>query len=160
MRYLTYSELIFINGRLLNDVGIQSGTQKIRDIDLLLASEQRPQASAFGADAYPTLHEKAGALLHSLARNHPFRDGNKRTAVLSAILMLAVNGEQVMWDAQEALDIVLAMAQGQRDVRHFVAWLHTIPTDAHAEPDLTRDTQHIDELIVQHQWLLDELARQ
>jgi prophage maintenance system killer protein len=36
------------------------------------------QATAFGEDAYPTIHEKAAALLHSLARNHPFVDGNKR----------------------------------------------------------------------------------
>ena len=56
LRYLTYSELIFINGRILKDTAIQAGTQKIRDIDLLLAAEQRPQASAFGSDAYPTLN--------------------------------------------------------------------------------------------------------
>lgn len=160
MRFLTYSELIFINGRLLGDPAIQTGTQKIRDIDLLLASEQRPQASAFGADAYPTLPDKAGALLHSLARNHPFRDGNKRTAVLSAVFMLAVNGQRVQWNADEALALVLAMAQGQRDVPDFASWLQTIPVEAAPEPDLDTDTAHIDRLIAEHQWLLDELARQ
>ena len=55
-----------------------SGKQKIRDIDLLLAAEQRPQSSAFGQDAYQTIEEKSAALLHSVARNHPFKDGNKR----------------------------------------------------------------------------------
>ena len=55
MRYPTYSELIFINGRLLKVPAIQAGTKKVRDIDLLLAAVERPRASAFGADAFPSL---------------------------------------------------------------------------------------------------------
>jgi death-on-curing protein len=160
LRYLTYSELIFINGRILNDSAIQAGTQKIRDIDLLLAAEQRPQASAFGADAYPTLNEKAVALLHSLARNHPFKDGNKRTAVVCLLFMLEVNGQRAIWQAQEALARILAIAEGRASVEDFATWLHTEPMDESPEPDLERDTAHIDALLHTHQWLLAELAKQ
>jgi len=46
----------------------------------------RPQPTAFGADAYQDVHSKAAALLHSLVNNHPFIDGNKRTAVLAMIV--------------------------------------------------------------------------
>jgi len=56
------------------------GPDMLRDFGLLDSAVMRPQASAFGDDAYPTIHEKAAALLHGLARNHPFVDGNKRTA--------------------------------------------------------------------------------
>lgn len=160
MRYLTYSELIFINGRILNDPNIQAGKQKVRDIDLLLAAEQRPQASAFGQDAYPTLAEKAGALLHSLARNHPFKDGNKRTATVCAVFMLEVNGQQPIWDAAEALALILDMAAGRADVDEWAAWLRTVPVEPHPDPDAERDTAHIDHLLRAHAWLLDELAKQ
>lgn len=160
MRYLTYSELIFINGRILQDTAIQSGTQKIRDIDLLLAAEQRPQASAFGADAYPTLAEKAGALLHSLARNHPFRDGNKRTAVVAALFMLEVNGQQPRWQPSAALEMVMELAEGRIHADAFARWLHTDPIADAPIADLARDTAHIDALLTTHHWLLAELAYQ
>jgi death-on-curing protein len=158
LRYLTTSELIFINGRILRDRAIQTGAQKIRDLDLLLAAQQRPQASVFGADAYPTLPAKAGALLHSIARNHPFRDGNKRTAVISALFFLEINGHQAHWVPAEALGVILDMAEGRAQVDDFALWLKTRPASARLQPDEHADTAHIDALLGEHQWLLDELA--
>lgn len=70
----------------------------VRDQDLFEASVARPQVSAFGADAYPTLFFKAAALLHGIARNHPLVDGNKRTAWNAAWVFLAVNGVPVTDD--------------------------------------------------------------
>lgn len=46
------------------------GEMAVRDLGLLAAAAERPQASVFGQDAYPTLAERAAALMHSLARNH------------------------------------------------------------------------------------------
>jgi death on curing protein len=159
MRYPTYSELIFINGRILGDADIQSGKKKVRDIDLLLAAEQRPQASAFGQDAYSTLKEKATVLLHSISRNHPFADGNKRTATISALFLLAINGEKVVWNQQAAVDRIINVAEGRTEPEAFVVWLQTEPVDEMAtEPDLARDTLIIDTLIAEQRWLLDELA--
>ena len=159
-RYVSYSELIFINGRILNDPAIQAGKQKVRDIDLLLAAEQRPQSSAFGQDAYGTLAEKAVVLLHSLARNHPFKDGNKRSAVLAMLFMLEINGWGVRWEPAEALDKILDMAEGRCAWEAFAAWLPLVPLDSAPvpEPDLDRDVARIDRLIAEHRWLLDELA--
>jgi death on curing protein len=59
------------------------GPEGIRDLGLLESAVARPFQSAFGADAYPTIILKAIALFHSLVSNHPFRDGNKRTAVVA-----------------------------------------------------------------------------
>jgi death-on-curing protein len=159
MRYPTYSELIFINGRILGDTDIQSGKKKVRDIDLLLAAEQRPQASAFGQDAYATLKGKATVLLHSVARNHPFADGNKRTATISALFLLAINGEKVVWNQQAAVDRILNVAEGRTEPDSFAAWLVTEASNELAlEPDTARDTLMIDTLIAEQKWLLDELA--
>jgi death-on-curing protein len=158
MRYVTYSELIFINGTLLGEAALLTGKQKVRDLDLLLAAEQRPQASAFGADAYPTLPEKAAALLHSIARNHPFRDGNKRTATVAALFMLAINGQRVLWQPADALHMILEVAEGRHAVATLAAWLQTQPCPPQLIADESRDTRLIHALVTEHQWLLDELA--
>lgn len=159
MRYPTYSELIFINGKIVNEPDIMTGKRKVRDIDLLLAAEQRPQSSAFGADAYPTLDEKAAALLHSLARNHPFTDGNKRTAVVGALFLLAINGAGVVWEPAEALELIVSIAEGHAPWRAFADTLRTVPIPPAPEPDAERDTAIIDRIIAEQGWLLDELAR-
>lgn len=157
-RYPSYSELIFINGRILNDPDLQSGKKKVRDIDLLLAAEQRPQSSAFGEDAYPNLKEKAVVLFHSISRNHPFADGNKRTATVAALFLLAINGEKVVWKPQSALDRILNVAEGRTEFQDFVKWLQTEPCESSLEPDIKRDTMIIDRIIEEQKWLLDELA--
>ncbi|MBC7870995.1 MAG: Fic family protein, partial [Chitinophagaceae bacterium] len=95
IRYVTVSELIYINGCILENANLMSGKQKVRDLDLLQAAAQRPEASAFGEDAFRELPEKTAALLHALARNHPFTDGNKRTATVAALFMFTINGWRV-----------------------------------------------------------------
>jgi death-on-curing protein len=157
MRYVTLSELIYINGAVLGSESIMTGRQKIRDIVLLESAVQRPQASAFGADAYPTLAEKAAALLHSLARNHPFTDGNKRTAAVAVVFMLAVNGRDVCWDQADALERILAAAQNTLDVPALAAWLPTVEGTPAPEADRTYDTALIDRILHEQKWLLDEL---
>lgn len=159
MRYLTLSELIYINGKVLGNENIATGKQKVRDIVMLEAAEARPAASAFGQDAYPTLEEKAAALLHSIARNHPFTDGNKRTATVSMLFMMQVNGARVMWDAVEALDVIVRVAENQIDVPVLANWLvkQMHPVEASPEPDADADMQTIAGLMQEHRWLLDEL---
>jgi death-on-curing protein len=156
MRYLTYSELIFINGKLLNDPKILEG-RLIRDVDLLLAAELRPQASAFGADAFPTLEEKAAVLLHGIARYHPFRDGNKRTATVATLFMLEVNGQRPVWQPAEALQAILDVAEGRWDIPDIVKWFKLVPVASMTEPDAETDSRAIERIIKDHRWLLNEL---
>ena len=68
------------------------GAGGCRDINLLESAVARPFHSAFGEDAYPTILEKAVALFHSLNSNHPFHDGNKRTAIIALDDFLVANG--------------------------------------------------------------------
>ena len=145
---------------IVNAPDIMTGKKKVRDIDLLLAAEQRPQMSAFGEDAYATLHDKAAALLHSLARNHPFTDGNKRTATVGALFLLAINGEKVIWDQTDALVKILDVAEGRTGWQPFAEWLQTEPIPPALEPDADRDTLIIEQIIREQVWLLHELSEQ
>jgi death-on-curing protein len=87
----------------------------VRDYGLLESALARPQASAFGQDAYPGLHEKAAALLHSLARNHALVDGNKRLALAATIAFLGVNGIRLTLSNDAAYEFVIAVATGDLD---------------------------------------------
>lgn len=160
MRLLTLSELIFINSRVVENPDMATGKRKVRDIELLEAAAQRPEASAFGADAYPTLPEKIAALFHSLARNHPFTDGNKRTAALAALFMAEVNGQRLAWAEPDALEMIVDAAQDGLDVPVLAAWFaaQMQPCTAAPEPDALRDTAMIDRLMTEHKPLLDALA--
>ncbi len=159
MRYLTLSELLYINGKILNNQKILSGTQEIRDMALLEAAVARPAASAFGQDAYQTLNDKVAALFHSIARNHPFTDGNKRTATVGAIFMFQVNGQRVVWQPQDALAVILAVAEGQRDMTSLAQWFPLEPGEPSPRADAQQDMLNIARIIEEHRWLLDELSQ-
>ena len=158
VRYLQADELVYINGKVLNNKKILRGEINIRDRERLEAAVARPASSAFGEDAYKTLQEKVAAMMHSVARNHPFTDGNKRTAIMATVFMLYVNGYDVDWSAEDALEIVIQVAEGKLDMPEFAAWLPLKSGQASHMPDSEQDMRLIDALIEQHQWLLTELA--
>jgi death on curing protein len=90
----------------------------ICDVGLLDSAVNRPRASAFGDDAYPTLDLKAAALLHSMTKNDALVDGNKRVAWLSTVVYCDLNGYvpelsdddafQIVWDiARDSLDVAV-----------------------------------------------------
>lgn len=94
---------------------------EVRDWGLLDASAARPRATAFGSDAYTDLSEKAAALLHSLARNHPLVDGNKRLALAATLAFLGVNGVRLTLTNDEAYRLVVDVAAGRLDEVAFIA---------------------------------------
>jgi death-on-curing protein len=88
----------------------------IRDEGLLFSGLARPAASAFGVDAYPELERKAAALLHSLARNHPLFDGNKRFAWYLTLAFLRLNEHRIVMPTDTAFDLVLGVARGDLEL--------------------------------------------
>ena len=78
MILLSTEDLLHIAERTLEEV-------LLRDLGLLEAAAARPATTAFGELAYPSIHEKAAALLHSVARNHALVDGNKRLSLAAVI---------------------------------------------------------------------------
>jgi death-on-curing protein len=87
----------------------------VRDVGLLESALGRPRATVFGEDAYPALHTKAAALLHSSARNHALVDGNKRLAWAATAVFLGINGHRVSTGNDEVVELVLAVAAGDLD---------------------------------------------
>lgn len=87
----------------------------VRDLGLLDSACHRPQASLFGQEAYPTLAAKAAALMHSLASNRALIDGNKRLALLAAVVFLRINGHVLDLTDDEAFDLTMSVAAGQLD---------------------------------------------
>ena len=85
---------------------------EVRDYGLLESALARPRAAVFGQDAYPNLHLKAAALLHSLARNHVLVDGNKRLAWIACRTFLAINAEWVSAPEDERFDFVIGVPTG------------------------------------------------
>ncbi|MFW5748161.1 MAG: type II toxin-antitoxin system death-on-curing family toxin [Chloroflexota bacterium] len=117
MYYLSAADVYSINQEVLGREPI------VRDRRLLQAAVARPFTRMFGQEAYPTLAEKAAALLHSLAHDHLFADGNKRTAHQAVLRFLRENGVEVRWSADEAYDVILDIAKGRYGVPEVARWL-------------------------------------
>jgi death on curing protein len=121
--YLDVENLLHIAERIFGNV-------EKRDIGLLESAAARPAASAFSEDAYPTIHEKAAALIHSIARNHALVDGNKRLALAGGIAFLGVNGLRLTMSEDEAYEFIIDIASGELDDVQDIASLlrrHTTP---------------------------------
>lgn len=118
MIYLTAAELLHVARR------ATGANVDVRDHGLLQSAAARPQATVGGQDAYPDLATKAAALLHSLARNHPLLDGNKRLALAATIAFVGVNGQRLTLTNDEAYDLTMAAAEGAlNDVEHIAEQL-------------------------------------
>lgn len=107
--YLSVDDLLTVAAGIL-------GAVDLRDPGLLASACARPQTTVFGDEAYPTVADKAAALLHSLARNHPLVDGNKRLAWAATRVFCLLNNRDVRFTVDEAEVLVLAAATGEFDV--------------------------------------------
>jgi death on curing protein len=106
--HLDLDDLLYVARRTLGDV-------EVRDIGLLDSAATRPRSTAFGEEAYPSIHDKAAALVHSLARTQPLVDGNKRLALGATIAFHGLNGYRLTLSNDEAYDLVMAVAVGDLD---------------------------------------------
>jgi death-on-curing protein len=114
--YLTVAEVLAMHADQIERYG---GTRGIRDQGLLEAALFRPQTGHYG-----DLIEEAAALWESLAQNHAFIDGNKRTAFAATYTFLAINGARLMADSKETYDFVAALYEAnQFSFDRLVPWL-------------------------------------
>lgn len=107
MIYLDVDDLLHVAHRALG------AEPELRDAGLLQSAAARPQATVFGADAYPDLAQKAAALVQSLVSNHALIDGNKRLGLAGLIAFLGINGARLSWTNDEAYDFTIAIASGE-----------------------------------------------
>src|SRR6266566_1410370 len=122
MRYPTAEEVARINVDLTGDT-------LLRDPGLLASAVGRPQAGFEGTEAYETLWLKTAALFDSVARNHAFLDGNKRTAVVAAIHMLNLTGYDLTAGQCEVVDLALDTVEGSLTLQKIAEFF-----EQHAQP--------------------------
>jgi death-on-curing protein len=111
---------IAIHDRQLAEHGGASG---VRDEGLLESALARPRQMFSYGDAVPDLADLAAALAHGLARNHPFVDGNKRTALVMCETFIELNESKLDAEDVDLFPQFLALADGRLSAPEFAAWL-------------------------------------
>ncbi len=116
--WLSEAVVLAVHGRLLAEHG---GAQGLQDSSLLDSAMARPkQILAYGE---PDISDLAAAYASGIIRNHPFVDGNKRTAFMAAYVFLAGNGLRLVATEVDAAQVVTLLAASEIDEATFSAWL-------------------------------------
>ena len=116
MQYLSPSDVMEIHHELVDFFqhdGDPIEPAGARDPGLLESACERPKTALGGHEKYTTVDDKAAAFFHSLVANHPFHNGNKRTALVSTVWFLDQNGKGIHADDSEWFDFVTAVADGR-----------------------------------------------
>lgn len=123
IEYLSVDQVISIHDALIVDFG---GLVGIRDRSLLESFVANPTTCVFGQEMYPSVFDKASSYLFSISRNHPFLDGNKRTASMVCLIFLRQNGQHVNYDSDSFLKFILSVAEGNVEKEEISAYLRSI----------------------------------
>jgi death on curing protein len=118
--WLDATDALTIHDRQLSEHGGGAG---VREVTMLESALARPQNQwHYGTDDPAAL---AAAYAFGVARNHPFVDGNKRTAWVLARLFLALNGHELTFAAEDAIEAMLALAAGDLSEDELADWFRT-----------------------------------
>lgn len=117
--YLSVEQILELHAQQLRRFGGAAGLRERGGMESAVA---RPAMTFGGDDLYPELADKAAALMHSLALNHPFVDGNKRVAAHAAVLFVRLNGSELRATPEELVEITLATAAGKTQVEALAIW--------------------------------------
>jgi death-on-curing protein len=122
MRYLTLAEVVELHDLVLTASG---GAPGVRDLGGLESALAQPKATFEGRDLHATLVEKAAALGFSLVQNHPFVDGNKRTAHAAMETVLVLNGSEISASVDEQERLITDVAAGRVLREQLLEWLRS-----------------------------------
>jgi death on curing protein len=120
MKWVTTESVIEIHKIVIASTG---GSPGIRSLGALESSLFSPLATFDGKDLYPGLLDKAAMLLYSISSNHPFVDGNKRTAFVISVTVLEDNGFKTHFTQDEVVLFMLKVAQDNADQTQIKEWL-------------------------------------
>ena len=98
-------------------------TPGVRDRNLLASAVNTPFQTFMGNDLYPSIYDKAAQLCYGIANNHPFTDGNKRTALHSMYVYLIINGFDITATQQEVENMIIDVAAGKMTNVELAHWL-------------------------------------
>lgn len=118
--FLTLEQVLAIHD---NQIELYGGSHGILDLGLLEAAIARPQSSFGGEDLYPDIFLKAAAFMHGLMMNHPFVDGNKRTATVSMARFLFINGYNLTAGQKDLVNAALNLESKKWAIGKLAKWL-------------------------------------
>ncbi len=118
--YLSVEEILRLHFQIIEDFG---GSHGVRDEGRLKSVVEAPRQQVFGEEQYPTLYEKAAVYLRNIIGDHPFSDGNKRTAVTICGIFLARNSKGLIAAPQDLEDFAVKVATDHLGVAEIAAWL-------------------------------------
>ena len=122
-KFISLSFVLKIHQRQIKQFG---GTLGLRDEGLLESALAQPQASFAGQLLHPTIAEQASAYLYHLAKNHPFIDGNKRTALATMDTFLRINGHSLALTNTQVYELVINVAQGKMSKSELAEFLESV----------------------------------
>lgn len=120
MKYLNSQQILLIHDQVIKRFG---GSFGLRDQGLLETAVARREASYGGEDLYPTIFDKGAALLQSLHKNHPFVDGNKRTALSSTGIFLKMNGIRLINTHDQEVEFAVSVDTENLNIEKIAKWL-------------------------------------
>lgn len=119
-KYLSIEQVVYIHDEMIQTFG---GRPDVHDFTMLHSAIERPKATFDQKDLYPTIWEKATAMTQSLILNHPFTDGNKRTAFTSCAGFLYLNGYELKFTKNEAIKFTLHIDDHTHSFDEISDWL-------------------------------------
>ena len=120
MQYLDVEELLLLHFKIVEDFG---GSHGVKDEGRLESALAAPRQEVFDQELYPTIHEKSAVYLRSLIADHPFVDGNKRTAVTVTGIFMQRNGYKLTALPKELEDFAVQVAVEHLEIPVIAAWL-------------------------------------
>ncbi len=120
VEYPTIDEVLLIHQRVIEETG---GSQGVRSMDLLDSAVNRPRAGFGDEEFYPDLFSKVAALFESTILNHPFVDGNKRTATVTAEFFLEIDGHTLSASDKSFEDFAVHVAESRPTLEEIEVWV-------------------------------------
>lgn len=120
MEYISLGDVLAIHLLAIEEFG---GSPEILSVERLEACIESPRQTMFGDDLYPDIESKAGILFFLLVKNHPFMDGNKRTAVLALLEFLERNGYTLETNNDELYQFTMDVATSLLGKEQVGEWL-------------------------------------
>jgi death on curing protein len=127
--FLDLEEVLEIHALQLDEFG---GIAGVRDRGLLESAVEQPRATGFGELLHADLFEMAAAYLFHIVKNHAFLDGNKRTALVAALVFLDINGVSLERDDERLYELTMAAAEGRADKAQIADQLRKLVDEAQA----------------------------
>jgi death on curing protein len=125
LTYFTLEEVLRLHFQIIEDFG---GVHGIRDEERLQSLIEAPKLPVFGAEQYPDLKTKAAVYVRNVIGDHPFSDGNKRTAITVCSIFLARNGVQLTATPEELEAFTIHVATNNTDIKEISTrlYLHSL----------------------------------